>query len=118
MEQLFNQYGFWALLTYVLVRDGIPLINKWFPYLDKNRERKIKVQAEEQDRKADQREREIVAVEMIGKAFIENNGRLTNVEQGMRTVIEGLQRSNESLAVLLDRVNGKRSKKVMAGEGD
>jgi hypothetical protein len=112
VEQLFAQYGFWALMSYIVIRDGIPLLNKYFPFLDKQRERKMQQQVEELDRRHELREREVVVVEMIGKQLTVSNTRLERLEVGQRSIIDALIKANQGIAVLLDRVDVKRAPKA------
>jgi hypothetical protein len=92
-----EQYGFWAMLSYIFVRDAIiPILNKILPA-------KVEQQVDREKREAAVTEREAIALEKIGTAITTSNERISKLENGQDTMMQTLHAQSEALAVLVDR---------------
>lgn len=103
IEQLFDKYGFWALLLYVILDKGAVLINKYLPFINGQQMKKLEMQEDQTKREYELEERQVVAMEQIGKALVLISERLDSVEEGQKTMMSALNETNQSLAVLVDR---------------
>jgi hypothetical protein len=97
-----EQYGFWAMLLYIFVRDGIiPILNKILPA-------KVEQAAQKQEREIAVGEREATALEQISKAITVQNERMSQMETGQNAMIQTLHAQSEALAILVDRKRAER----------
>jgi len=109
LEQIAEKYGIWALLVYVLLRDGLPILKNSFPVLDRFMTSRQEKENKELERRANIEERQILAIEIISKTLALVGERLDLLLSGQRAIMESLVEANKSLAVLLDRANIKKT---------
>ena len=84
LEQLFDKYGFWALLIFVLLDKGLPVLQKYLPFIGKQQEHKLEILREAEEKNMDMKEREVVALEQIGKALVLLSERIDGLEDDKR----------------------------------
>jgi len=96
---------FYLLVAYILVRDAIiPLSLKMLPARQQQAERR---EAHEQEIK----DREILALEGIDKSLSVSNERMAIIETGQASIANTLSEQSKALAVLVDRVTRKPTRK-------
>lgn len=106
-EDVLVHYSPWIFFLYIIIKEGIPIIgrlaDKWYP------ERMEQKKALDEKR-MDIDEREVVALEQIGKALhiIENNQAhfrlaLSDLDDTIKIIETNLSAVNAGLAVLMDR---------------
>lgn len=96
---------FYLLVAYILVRDAIiPLLLKMLPAKQEQAQRR---EAHEQEIK----DREILALEGIDKSLSVSNERMASIETGQTSIASTLAKQSEALAVLVDRVIRKPTRK-------
>lgn len=106
-EELLVHYSPWVFFLYIIIKEGIPifgrLADKWYP-------ERIKQKEALNEKRMDIDEREVIALEQIGKSLHisennQNHFRLALVElsASIKMVESNLSAVNTGLAVLLDR---------------
>lgn len=114
IELFMQKYGPWFFLAYILLKDGWPVILRVFekiiPAKIRENEKKLDAKIELENAEMDLREREIVTQEMIGKNLVIMNERLAFSEMNSRIIIESLEKTNQGMAILLDRRKEDRSR--------
>lgn len=110
------EYGPMFIIIYLLVRDGLPLVSNLLhkvmeliiPERSKERLRLLEIEKEKINVQTDLKEREIVALEMIGKNLAIIETRLQTQDKNISTMLVGISVANNALAVILDRVHRRR----------
>lgn len=117
MEQEFlSRYGIGAVLLYIVLRDGLPAIYKliqrfievYIPAKSHERELEMKQSDERVDRRIDLKEREVAALEAIGKGQVLLDARMKTMEGKLDLVTTSLITANQALAVIMDRTTRHR----------
>lgn len=107
MEDFFIKNSPWFFIAYILLREGFPVLGRVLDRIIPERMRKQESQRERElaleEKKADIKEREVVALEQIGKglAILQNNQE--DIEERLSEIMSALRYTNQSLAVLIDR---------------
>lgn len=120
---LFAPYGWLALIVYVLIREGFPLISNALPLV--SRERTLRIQQEQLIRekreqteqlaqaKREQRdERQTAALESISNVLAVSDERMSNIEKSLGSIESSLTIANTALAIILDRLGERLASSV------
>ncbi len=111
-----DKYGFWALVAYVLLKDGLPILSKflsqltetYFPSKVKERQQEMAHKEELEERQLDLREREVAAMENIAKSLAVIDTRVQSVKHKLDLTTTSLITANQALAIIMDRTARKR----------
>jgi hypothetical protein len=113
----------WAVLAYLLIKDALPTISTLIAKMTgiivpaRSHDKKMELeqankaldrQAEIEEKRIDLRDREVVALEQIGKSLIMINTRLESLDHKSDLMTTGLVTANQALAVMLDRAHRRR----------
>lgn len=123
IEEVISQYGIWAVIVYLIFKDALPTLSNLavklgeilVPAWSKSKQSLVEVQVEQEKIRSSLREREVVALEQIGKSMVVIDTRLQNLEQKIDLLGHSLITANQALAVVLDRVNRTREDYPDAG---
>lgn len=114
--ELLRTWPIWAIIVYLVIKDVLPMLSNMVLKLgelvvpQRTRLAQLK-QAEEREieaRRVDLREREVIALEQIGKSLIMIDTRIQGQEKQLDLLTTGLVTANQALAVMLDRINRRR----------
>ena len=117
MDPNLQQYGIWGIIIYLFVKDVIPLLvsavskitDLAIPARAKQAEMKIEAEAEREARRLDIREREVIALEQLGKTLITIDTRMEQMDRKVDLLSASLVTANQALAVVLDRIQWRNS---------
>lgn len=113
----------WAVLAYLLIKDALPtlsvLLAKMTGIIVPARANEKKMLLEQQnkalerldeleEKRIDLRDREVVALEQIGKSLVMIDTRLQGLDRKTDLITTGLVTANQALAVMLDRAHRRR----------
>ena len=112
MDPILEKYGLLGIALYLLIKDIIPMmvtaLSKFFemviPARAKQQEMKLEIDAEVEARRLDIQEREVIALEQIGKSLIAIETRLEQQDNKIDLLSASLVTANQALAVVLDRI--------------
>lgn len=124
IEDVIAQYGIWAVIVYLIFKDALPTLSNLtaklgdliVPAWSRNKQQMIEKQMEQDRARLALREREVVALEQIGKSMIVIDTRLQSIEHKVDLLATSLVTANQALAVILDRVNRHREDYPNAGD--
>ena len=116
IEDVISQYGIWAVIMYLMIKDALPtfsnLISKFgeliIPARFKEKERLVDVQIEQERARSVLREREVLAMEQIGRYLAALDVRMQNQESKIDLLTASLVTANQALSVVLDRISRHR----------
>lgn len=123
MENIDKSWPIWAVMTYLFIKDALPVLSTLVIKLAgvvvpaKVKERKMKMdqqlaaidkQIELEEKRTDLREREVVALEQIGKSLVVIDTRLQGLDKKSDLITTGLVTANQALAIMMDRVHRRR----------
>lgn len=113
----------WLVLTYLLIKDALPTLSSLLEkmtgiivparastkrLLMEQQNKALERQLEIEEQRIDLRDREVVALEQIGKTLIVIDTRLQALDRKSDLLTTGLVTANQALAVMLDRVHRRR----------
>lgn len=113
----------WAVIVYLFVKDALPILATLFTKITgmilpfKANEKKLLMeqqaainerQNELEEKRIDLREREVIALEQIGKSLVVIDTRLQAADRKEDLIITGLITANNALGIVLDRVHRRR----------
>lgn len=113
----------WAAIVYLLIKDALPTLSTLLSkmtgiiiparanekkMLMEQQNRALERQIELEERRTDLRDREVVALEQIGKSLIVIDTRLQALDKKSDLMTTGLVTANQALAVMLDRAHRRR----------
>lgn len=113
----------WAVLVYLLIKDALPTLSVLLTkmtgiivparasekkLLMEQQNKALERQAEIEEKRIDLRDREVVALEQIGKSLIVIDTRLQALDRKSDLMTTGLVTANQALAVMLDRAHRRR----------
>lgn len=101
VAQSMAEYGWVAVIIYIVVRELLAVARKWLP-------ENTKRAAAKEDREATCREREAEALEKIASALVTTNERLGIQERMSERFMQALEIANQGIVVLLDRKKGQK----------
>jgi hypothetical protein len=121
--QIPTNWPVWAALVYLLIKDALPTISVLITkmtgiivparanekkLLMEQQNKNIERQLELEEKRIDLRDREVVALEQIGKSLIVIDTRLQGLDHKTDLITTGLVTANQALAVMLDRAHRRR----------
>lgn len=113
----------WAVILYLFIKDALPTLSTLatkvtgivIPALVKERKMVLDTQKhnadhqmELEEQRIDLREREVVALEQIGKYLVILDTRLQSMDKKTDLLTTGLVTANQALAIMMDRVHRRR----------
>lgn len=119
LEEMLASYGIWALIVFMIVKELAPVIaNRWFPDLiNKRSERELKKLEMEQDNIKHQQTielRQIIAMEKMVELMSELQALVKETQLSMRQLEHTINEVKTDVDILVDRTNGKRTKRSSA----
>jgi hypothetical protein len=121
--QLPANWPVWAALTYLIIKDTLPMLSNLIAKMtgiivpahttekkllleqqNKNMERQVELE----EQRIDLREREVVALEQIGKSLVVIDTRLQSLDRKSDLITTGLVTANQALSIMMDRVHRRR----------
>jgi hypothetical protein len=113
----------WLVLIYLVIKDALPTLSVLLAKMTgiivpaRVSEKKLALEKEHmvidhatelEEKRLDLRDREVVALEQIGKSLIMIEARLQNLDRKTDLMTTGLVTANQALAVMLDRAHRRR----------
>lgn len=113
----------WAIILYLFIKDAMPILSALAEKMTgiiipaRVKERKmmldqqsllIEKQLEQEAKRSDLREREVVALEQIGKYLVIIDTRQQALDKKTDLLTTGLVTANQALAIMMDRVHRRR----------
>jgi hypothetical protein len=122
MDTLPPNWPVWAVIAYLFMKDALPILAKTFENLTgviitgRSADKKLAMdrQVEIEEKRLDLREREVVALEQIGKTQVGMELRLQSLEKKTDLLTTGLVTANQALAIMMDRVHLRRREDYIA----
>ena len=118
-----TNWPIWAILIYLFIKDALPILSTLAEKMTgiiipaRVKERKLVLdhqmaaidkQIDQEEKRTDLREREVVAMEQIGKYLVIIDTRLQNMDKKSDLLSTGLITANQALSVMMDRVHRRR----------
>jgi|WetSurMetagenome_2_1015567.scaffolds.fasta_scaffold37235_2 hypothetical protein len=113
----------WAVFAYLLIKDALPTLSSLLTKMTgiivpaRVSEKKLALEQEHlaidhatelEEKRLDLHDREVVALEQIGKSLIMIDARLQSLDKKTDLMTTGLVTANQALAVMLDRAHRRR----------
>ena len=113
----------WAAIIYLLIKDTLPALSGLLERMTglilpaRATEKKLELEkialgieraAEIEEKRIDLREREVIALEQIGKSLVVIDTRLQGLDKKSDLVTTGLVTANQALAIMMDRLHRRR----------
>lgn len=123
LSNLPDTWPVWAILVYLFIKDAMPILSALAEKLTgiiipaRVNERKMELdqqallvekQIEQEAKRSDLREREVVALEQIGKYLVIIDTRQQALDKKTDLLTTGLVTANQALAIMMDRVHRRR----------
>lgn len=116
IEDVISQYGIWAVIVYLVIKDALPTLSSLItnlagvvvPARFREKEKLVDIQIEQERQRSILREREVIAMEQIGKMLATMDVRMQNQESKIDLLTASLVTANQALSVVLDRINRRR----------
>lgn len=121
--EIIQNWPIWAIITYMLIKDAFPILSTLLTKLTgiivpaRANEKKLLIeqqammmerQTEIEEKRIDLREREVIALEQIGKTLVMLDTRLQGSDRKLDLLTTGLVTANQALAIMMDRVHRRR----------
>lgn len=123
IAEIMKNWPIWAAITYLLIKDAFPALSVMITKITgivvpaRVSEKKLLLeqqalavqhQIELEEKRIDLREREVVALEQIGKSLVVIDTRLQGLDRKTDLITTGLVTANQALAIMMDRVHRRR----------
>lgn len=121
--QLPTNWPIWAAIVYLLIKDALPTLSNLLTRMTglilpvRANEKKLLLEQQAmmldrqndiEEKRIDLREREVVALEQIGKSLAIIDTRLQTLDKKTDLITTGLVTANQALAIMMDRVHRRR----------